>query len=190
MNEQDRELLKQVRLYLGKENWDILLKITKKEMNFFKTFPLNMSKTYFVIGKRNTLEKFRAFYLTRSVKNKPIYRQYHMYEYASVLSGSIEDSGLIVDVELLFLDRHNQTYELGNTDKWLNEVILSKVADRNRDRLVTVILSEIPMPTLENSGEFEIINLIGSSIVSKKADLSKFSNGTGSTDQEHTDYSS
>lgn len=196
MNEQDLELMKQIRLYIGKENWSLARhKTTDKEKTLLKSLSFDITKSCFVFGKEDMLNKFRAFFLIRCAcaKLRPTFSQYSMNEYASVLSSGVRDDfGLNIDIELLFLYKHRHVYEIGKSNDWLNETILSKVADRNRDKLVTVVLSETRMPILESSGEFQIINLAGVLYTEekKKAIEQRMQNGVGATNQEYTDYSS
>lgn len=180
---QNLELFKYTRLYLGKVNWNLMKKTSKAELAMFQKVPIDLNKSYFVYGSENILKKFRAFYLTRCIKSKPLYAQYSMIEYASVLSSDVKDEfGLNIDIELLFLYKHKHAYTIGKSDDWLNETILMKVADRNRDGLVTIILSEASMPVLENSGELTVINFAGITCAKdKKAALEDMSSGMGSS---------
>ena len=106
-------------------------------------------------------------------------------DYASELTtGTKDDYGLNVDQDLIFLYIHKHSIStLGRSETWLTETVLNKVASRNRDGLITVILSEIRVPLLEDSAEIEVINL--SEVVTKetvRTILSKdFTNGEGST---------
>lgn len=160
MEEKNLELFKFTRLYLGQNNWEFLKKITKGELQLFQKFPIDLNKSYIVYGNEELLNKFKAFYLTRCVKKRPLYSQYFILEYASTLSTNTKDEyGLNVDQDLIFLYRHNHMQTLGNSETWLLETILNKVAERNREGLVTVILSEQRMSFLEESKEFEVINL-------------------------------
>lgn len=160
MAKDEVELLEQVKEFIGEENREILKKISGKEKELFIKSPIDIDKSYIVYGNRELLKKFKAFYLTRCVKKKPRYSQYFILEYAETLSGNTKDEfGLGVDKELIFLYRHEHMQTLGNSEIWLLETILNKVAERNRDGFVTIILSEQRMPYLEKSGELEIINL-------------------------------
>lgn len=160
MEEKNLELFKFTRLYLGQTNWEFLKKITAGELQLFLKFPISLDKSYIVYGNKDLLNKFKAFYLTRCIKKRPLYSQYFISEYASTLSTNTKDDyGLNVDQDLIFLYRHSHMQTLGNSETWLLETILNKVAERNRDGLVTIILSEQRMSFLEESGEFEVINL-------------------------------
>ena len=160
MKTQDVELLEFAEKYLGERNCNFFKKITKDELKLFQKFPIDINKSYLVYGNTELLNKFKAFYLTRCIKKRPIYSQYFILEYAEALSGNTKDEfGLGIDQDLIFLYRHNHMQTLGNSETWLRETILNKVAERNRDGLVTIILSEQRMQTLENCGELAVINL-------------------------------
>ena len=177
-------LHKQVRLYLGKTNWDYIAKTTEAEKALFQKQSLDLKKSYIVYGNRDLLLKFKTFYLTRCIKSKPLYMQCYIDEYASALMSNTKDEyGLNIDQDLIFLYIHEYSVsELGRSEAWLTGAILNKVASRNRDGLVTIILSEVKIPSLATSPELEVINL--SDVVIKegmKAILSKekFANGEG-----------
>ena len=157
----DIELFKFIRLYLGEENWDFLKKTSESELALFKKYPMDLTKSYIIFGSENLLNKFRAFYLTRCIKTRPIYSQYSMHRYAEELSSDTKDEyGLNVDQDLIFLYLHQYNIpSFGNAEKWLMETTLNKVADRNRDGLITIILSEVKAPMLSSSGELKVINL-------------------------------
>ena len=97
-----------------------------------------------------------------------------------------------IDQDLIFLYIHEYSVsELGRSEAWLTGTILNKVASRNRDGLVTLILSEVKIPSLAGSPELEVINLsevankeVMKSILSKE----KFANGEGK-DKTYNMYS-
>lgn len=156
------ELFKFARLYLGQENWNLIKKTSNEELELFKHFSITTDKSYIVFGTPDLLLKFRAFYLTRCLKKRPLYSQYSIHDYAVELSSGVKNEFSInIDQDLIFLYRHQHLHTIGKSEDWLLETILNKVADRNRDGLVTIILSEVRMSYLENSGEFELINLSG-----------------------------
>lgn len=160
MKEENLELCRFTRLYLGQNNWRFLKKITKSELQLFQKFSIDLNKSYIVYGNKELLNKFKAFYLTRCIKKRPLYSQYFILEYAGTLSANTKDDyGLNVDQDLIFLYRHNHMQTLGNSETWLLETILNKVAERNREGLVTIILSEQRMTFLEESKELDVINL-------------------------------
>ena len=148
--------------FLGDYYWALYqkIKLNKKEFELFKKFPIDVNKSYLVYGSTDLLEKFKAFYLTRCTKKRPRYAQFFIREYAETLSGNTKDEfGLGVDFELLFIYRHNHMQTIGNSELWLCETVLNKIAERNRDGYVTILLSEQRMPILEDCGELEVINL-------------------------------
>jgi hypothetical protein len=74
-------------------------------------------------------------------------------------------------------------------EDWLVETVLNKVANRNRDGLTTVILSEINMPTLESSGELVVINLSGAVVSNRKEYVLKKIKTEGTSNSSGTVYS-
>ena len=179
------ELFKFARLYLGQSNWENLKKTTPSELELFQKTFIDLKKSYIVYGNQNLLNKFKAFYLTRCLKTRPLYMQCFVTDYANELSTSTKDEyGLNVDQDLVFLYIHEHSISsLGRSETWLTETILNKVASRNRDGLVTIILSEIKVPSLAESSELETINL--SEVVIKETmktiltNKEKFINGEG-----------
>jgi hypothetical protein len=179
------ELFKFARLYLGQTNWKNLKDTSKAELELFQKEPIDLTKSYIVYGNKDLLNKFKAFYLTRCLKTRPLYMQCYVTDYASELTSSTKDEyGLNVDQDLIFLYIHKHSIStLGKSETWLTETILNKVASRNRDGLITIILSEIRVPLLEDTTEIEVINL--SEVIVKenmKTILSRdFVNGEGSS---------
>lgn len=157
----NHNLHKQVRLYLGKENWNRISQTTEAEKELFQKQNIDLRESYIVYGSRDLLLKFKTFYLTRCIKSKPLYMQCYIDEYASALSSNTKDEyGLNIDQDLIFLYIHEYSVsDLGRSEAWLTGAILNKVASRNRDGLVTIILSEVKIPSLASSPELRIINL-------------------------------
>lgn len=169
------ELLKFARLYLGQTNWELIKKTSNKELALFQKQPIDLSKSYLVLGTEDLLNKFRAFFLTRCLKKRPLYAQYSMHDYASELSSATRDeNGLNVDMDLVFLYRHKHQLTLGRSEDWLIETTLNKIANRNREGLSTVILSELKMPLLETCGELQVITLTGTVSENKSEALKNF----------------
>lgn len=160
------DLSKQIMLYLGKVNWKYIAKTTEEEQNLFKKQKLDLTKSYVVYGNRDLLLKFKTFYLTRCIKSKPLYVQCYIDEYAAALTSATKDEyGLNIDQDLVFLYIHEYSVsELGRSEAWLTQTVLNKVASRNREGLVTIILSEVRVPSLSKSAELNVINLTGVSI--------------------------
>lgn len=184
------ELLKFTRLYLGQANWELIKKTTEEELKLFQKYPIDLNKSYLILGTEDLLKKYRAFFLTRCIKKRPLYAQYSMHDYATELSSPIkDDGGLNVDMDLIFLYRHKHLLTLGRSEEWLEETVLNKVANRNRDGLVTVILSEVRMPTLEHSEEMKIINLFGVATNERKEYVIKKIKTEGITNSSGTDFS-
>lgn len=155
------ELFKFARLYLGQTNWSNLKKTSNAEHALFQEVPIDLKKSYIVYGSADILGKFKAFYLTRCLKTRPLYMQCFITDYANELSSGTKDEyGLNVDQDLIFLYIHEHSIStLGRSEAWLVETTLNKVTSRNRDGLVTIILSEIKCPNLEKSKELQVINL-------------------------------
>ena len=160
MNE-NLELFKFTRLYLGQSNWEYMQNSSEGELKLFKKFPINLKCSYIVYGNKDLLNKFKAFYLTRCLKSRPLYAQFFITDYANELMSNTKDEyGLNIDQDLIFLYIHRHSVStLGRSETWLTETILNKVSSRNRDGLVTIILSEVKVPLLEDSSEIEVINL-------------------------------
>ena len=181
----DLDLSKQIRLYLGKTNWDNLKKASPKEHAMFQKQLIDLEQSYIVYGGRNLLLKFKAFYLTRCIKEKPLYMQCYIDEYAIALSSSTKDDyGLNIDQDLIFLYIHEYSVsDLGRSEAWLTETILNKVASRNRDGLRTIILSEVRVPSLACSAELKVIDFAGVAMkeVMNKISTSSISTSTGSS---------
>lgn len=186
------ELFKFARLYLGQSNWEYMQNTSDGELQLFKKFPINLKQSYIVYGNKDLLNKFKAFYLTRCLKSRPLYTQCFITDYANELtSGTKDDYGLNVDQDLVFLYIHKHSVStLGRSETWLTETILNKVASRNRDGLVTLILSEVKVPSMEDSSEIEVINLSEVHVKEgMKTILNRdFANGEGRTNSKGTVY--
>ena len=191
---QNLKLIKFIKDFVGDEGWDSMKETSKEELTLFKKQKIDLKSSYLVYGSPSLLEKFKIFYLTRCIKDRPYFKQYYMDEYASVLSSGTKDTtDFLIDVDLLFLYKNNHSYSFGNSDAWLVETILNKVSNRNRDGLVTIILSEIALPDLEHSGEFITLNLAGitASLEKSKAISTIASQGSMvHIDQNNTVYGS
>ena len=185
-------LHKQIRLYLGKTNWDYIAKTTEAEKKLFQEQSINLSESYIVYGNRNLLLKFKTFYLTRCIKSKPLYSQCYIDDYMNTLKADTKDDyELNIDSDLLFLYIHEHSipkYE--KYEAWLTGAVLNKVASRNRDGLVTIILSEVKIPSLATSPELRVINFLEVTMKKEvKAALSeKYMNGEGK-DRDYNMYS-
>ena len=183
------ELLKFTRLYLGQTNWELIKKTSESELKLFQKYSIDLDKSYLVLGTEDLLKKYKAFFLTRCIKKRPLYAQYSMHDYATELSSGVrDDGGLNVDMDLIFLYRHRHQMVSDKAEDWLVETVLNKVANRNRDGLTTVILSEISMPTLESSGELEVVNLSGAITSKRKEYVLKQIKTEGTSDSSGTVY--
>lgn len=161
----DRELKKEfakyTMRYLGKANIMYIKKTSESESKMFQNFLLDMNSSYLIYGNEEILNKFRAFYLTRCTKTRPLYSQYHATLYAEALTSDSKDEyGLNIDQDLIFLYIHEHSISsLGKSETWFTETLLNKITSRNRDGLVTIVLSEVRVPSLEDKSELNIINL-------------------------------
>lgn len=190
MSKNDAELCGEVKKFIGDSNLSLVEKTSPKELKLFQKFPIDLNKSYIVFGTPELLRKFKAFFLTRCVKKRPSYSQFSMYEYASALSSATKDEyGLNIDIELIFLYRHTHTFSFGNSEVWLLETVLNKIADRNREGLSTVILTETRMEYLEESGELIFINLSGNiALDERKKVLSSYTQGENIIQDDYNDY--
>ena len=174
MDDEKVELFKQIRLYLGTDNWEKMKETSESELLLFKKFDININKSYYVKGNQDILNKFKSFYLTRCLKKHPLYTTCSLYEYAEGMTSADKDEyGLSVSKDLLFLYMHKHGSFLGNSRVWLTETVINRIADRNRKGLVTVILSEMSMTEFEDCGEMDIIDLGGSIVSSRVAEACK-----------------
>ena len=160
------DISKEIENYLGEENLKLIKSLTKEEYEKFKKLDIDPSKSYFVKGNREKLDKFMAFFLTKCVYERPSYMKIMLKEY---IEGYLEkhDEGTFLlgaDKQLLFLYLHKETSGIGNTDAWIGTSTLDKTANRNRKGLTTVVLSERTFDLLESSSEFTVIKLGGAVI--------------------------
>lgn len=174
------ELFKFARLYLGQTNWEYLKKTSEVELALFQKQPINLENSYIVYGNKDILNKFKAFYLTRCLKTRPLYMQCFVDEYAgSLMTNTKDEYGLNVDQDLIFLYIHEYSVsDLGRSEAWLTQTILNKVASRNREGLTTIILSEVRVPSLATSSELSVINLMEAKIAETKQEALKDINNT------------
>lgn len=160
MDVQKTELFKQLKSYLGKDNWEAMRHTSKLELSLFQKFVIDLNKSYFIKGSQDLLMKFKAFYLTRCLKKHPLYVQCSINDYVEgLVSADRDEFGLNVSKDLLFLYVNRHLPTLGNSRLFQTEITIGKIADRNRDGLITVVLSETSVSEFEQCGEMDIINL-------------------------------
>jgi hypothetical protein len=168
------ELFKYTRMYLGPDNWEYMRKTTQAELKLFQSYNLDLETSYFVRGNEDLLKKFKAFYLTRCLKKRPLYTQCSLYEFVENSTGADKDEfGLNISKELLFLYMHEHPVKIGRSEEFRSSFVISKAADRNRQGLVTIILSEIEVKDFEKCGEFEVIDLSKAGIQSAIKNISQ-----------------
>ena len=171
----DLELFKFTRLYLGQANWEYLKKTSEAELTLFQKQNVSLKDSYIIYGNKDLLNKFKAFYLTRCLKTRPLYMQCFIDDYAgSLMMNTKDEYGLNVDQDLIFLYIHEYSVsDLGRSEAWLTQTILNKVASRNREGLITIILSEVKVPSLAASSELSVIDLLEIKAIETKQEALK-----------------
>ena len=166
-----KDVSESIKEYLGEDNLKILKSISKEEYNLFKSFQTSPVQSYFVKGTSDKLKKFQAYFIALCSQKRYSYSTFMMMDYVSGLSERMDDLTFLMgaDKELLFLYLHKESAGIGNTDNWLGTSALDKIANRNRKKLVTVVLSERDFYLLERSDELKKINL-GGAITAQKID--------------------
>lgn len=165
-----------IELYMGEDNIKHLKSMTEKELTLFKSFKIDVTKSYLVKGSENLLWKFKAFFTAHCAYERLSYATFMLKEYASLLQNSSTDEAFLAssERELLFLYLHSGQSGVGNTEEWMCSTILDRVANRNRKGLITIILSERNIPLLEKAkSEFDVINLGGASVIKKLEEAAK-----------------
>lgn len=136
--------------------------LTKSDLEEFRKLDIDASKSYYAFSKSEIrLNKFICYYLILRYSR---FVEYTFYEYASDLC---DDEAEIIEPELLILFSHQHGIDIGKTENWLYKTILNKVANRHRRNLRNIIITKRHYPELQNSGEFETIDL-DSSVISVK----------------------
>lgn len=157
----DINLIKFAKKFLGDYHWDYARKTTKEELELFKKNNIKSNKSYLVLGTPDVLNKFQAFYLTRCIKDKPDYKQFHLDSYVdAIFSDTMDESGLGIDVDLIFIYKNDCEFPSEKAESTICNAVLNKITNRNRDGLSTVILTEMQLPMLQKSKELEFINLL------------------------------
>ena len=133
----------------------------KDAWEYFKSLNIDYKKTYLVFcTDYERLRQFATFYLVLKYAR---FQTVNMYEFASDLCDNSED---LFEKEVMLLFNHKHEINVGNTENWLLTTILNKVATRNREGYRTLVLTERRLPTFENSGEFNLLDLkVGSKIL-------------------------
>lgn len=134
--------------------------LTDTEREYLNDLNVDVNKSYFVIGHDKTqLDKFLSYFLLKgSFISDPIqvseFVEQEMHKYA--ISG--EDLGRGRSNLPVIYIHHNLELIGRQTDLYISKVV-SYVATRNREDRLTLILSEMDMATLRESGEVEVIRL-------------------------------
>ena len=162
------------------EYYKILKQITKKELANFKGLNINSSKSYFVLSEDELLlKKFACFYLMSKTVN---FNSYMMYDFASGICNPSEE---MIESDVIVLYCHKHVYDIGKTEDWMGKTILCKIASRNRRGDRTILLTERDLPSLRNSGEFEVITLSSSTFENSTGkDISNNSTSKNTYDAE------
>ena len=151
-----------ISIYLGEENLEILKSITPAEYKKFKSFNLEPSNSsYYVKGNRESLLKFKAFFIALCAYERYSYSTFMLKDYIEGLAEKNDDLSFLAGAEreLLFLYLHGESSGTGNSEVWLASATVDKIANRKRNGLVTVVLSERNFPIIEASEDLEVINL-------------------------------
>ena len=162
MNSTPKEKLQWYKNYLDSYFKDFIELIQDKEtMDYFKSLKVDYKSTYLVFcSDYNRLRQFATYYLIQKYAR---FQTVNMYEFASDLCDNSED---LFEKEVMLLFNHKHEINVGNTENWLLTTILNKVATRNREGYRTLVLTERRLPTFENSGEFNLLDLkVGSKIL-------------------------
>lgn len=178
------DLRAEISAYLGKTRTLILDILTEKEWETFKALKINPKRSYFVKGNKPILKKFEAYFLFLCAYNKPLYKNYLFEDYAKLISTSntvsnnnsnvnddLDEVG--IDRELVILYMHDVQMGLGNTTGWLTVTVLDKIANRNRQGSVTLVLSERDFVAFQDTSELKYIDLGGATIVAKASEIAE-----------------
>lgn len=126
----------------------------KESVEYFKSLNIDYKKTYLIYCTNYLrLRQFATFYLILKYAR---FQTVNMYDFASDLCDNRED---LFEKEVMILFNHKHEVNVGNTENWLLTTILNKVATRNREGYRTLLLTERKLKSLEDSGEFEVIEL-------------------------------
>ena len=183
----DSSLREEISAYLGRKRTKVLDNLSQEDWEKLKNLEVSPTKSYFIKGSRSSLKKFEAYFLFLCAYNKPLYHKYLITEYAERLSKPATDAldDLIgVDKELIILYMHNVQVGVGNSVNWLVTTVLNKVANRNREGNVTIILSERDFIPFQDSKELINIDLGGATRSVQVEDaLKNDSQSTGGMDK-------
>jgi hypothetical protein len=125
--------------------------------------PKVQQTAYFIKGAPSMLKKFKAFFITRCVKERYDYSSMMLKDYIEGITDKNEDELFIAGIgrSLIFLYLHGEVAGIGNTDNWMGAAALDRMVNRKREGLITVLLSERNFPQIEGSEEVTKIDLGG-----------------------------
>ena len=150
--------------YVGSKVMKILNKTTIEQMKFFESKIGVIKGAYFIRGSRKFLRRFRAYFVARCAPKAYSYSTFMLKKFIEGLTDNNNNDELFIagaSKDVLFLYLHKQLSGIGNTDNWLCTTTVDIAANRTRKDLITVILSEREVPSMENSGEFKVIDIGG-----------------------------
>lgn len=172
------DLRAEISAYLGKVRTGILDMFSKQDWDLFEGLNINPKKSYFVKGSKAKLKKFEAYFLFLCAYNKPLHKSYLFEEYARILSAPVNSENndldeVGVDRELVILYLHDVQMGIGNTTGWITVTVLNKIANRNRQGNVTLVLSERDFIPLQNTTELEYVNLGGATSIIQAGEIAE-----------------
>lgn len=173
----DSELRAEISAYLGEKRTKILDYLPQAEWDDFKNRNINLKKSYFVKGSKAKLKKFEAYFLFLCAYAKPLYKNYLFEEYARILSAPVtedlNEDEIGIDRELVILYIHDVQMGVGNTTGFYTVTVLNKIANRNRQGNITLVLSERDFPAFEGTTELSYIDLGGASKSAQAGEIAK-----------------
>ena len=173
--------------YVGVKVKSILSKTTLEEMKSFESYLEKMKKAYFVKGTKSLLKKFQAYFIAKCASKAYSYSTFMLKKFIEGVTENTSDelfnAGASKDV--LFLYLHGEASGIGNTDNWLSTTTIDIVANRTRKGLITVLLSERAVPTMESCKEFKVIDLGGAA---KAKEIAQVLESVKSNEGNYTAY--
>ena len=178
--------------YVGPKVKELLGKTTLKQMKTFDSKIGEIKGAYFVKASKSLLKKFQAYFIAKCAPKAYSYSTFMLKDFLSGLANNVGDELFVAGTgkDVLFLYLHGELSGIGNTDNWVSTTTVDVAANRTRKNLITVVLSERDLPTMENSKEFKVISLGGAE---KAKEIVEVIEGIKSTEVKQgisaTDYS-
>lgn len=178
--------------YVGIKVKELLKQITLKQMKSFDKKIGEITGAYFIKGSKGLLEKFQAYFIAKCAPKAYSYSTFMLKDFLSGLANNVGDELFLAGTgkDVLFLYLHGSLSGVGNTDNWIGTTTVDVAANRTRKKLITVVLSERDLPTMENSKEFKVISLGGAE---KAKEITEVIEGMKSTEDKQVtsvaDYS-